>query len=127
MRNLNELKYSKEHEWVSVERNMARIGITDYAQHALGNIVFVELPSLGQKLKAEDVLGVVESVKAASDIYSPVIGTVAEVNEELEDSPENINSDPYGSWIATVELEDLTQLDSLMNLEEYEKFCAEEA
>lgn len=127
MKDITKLKYSKEHEWVSVEGNKAYIGITDFAQHALGNIVFVELPTIGQKLESEDVLGVVESVKAASDIYSPISGEVIEINEELEEAPEKLNSEPYESWIAMIEVSDAGQLDSLMDAGEYEKFCTEEA
>ena len=122
----SELKYSKEHEWVKVEGNKAFIGVTDYAQNALGNIVFVELPEKDAEMNVEDVLGAVESVKAASDINSPVSGTVVNINEELIDVPEKINSDPYGSWIAAVELSNASELDSLLDAGEYEKFCEEE-
>lgn len=126
MKVIKGLRYSKEHEWVRVEGNMAYIGITDYAQHALGNIVFVELPETGAKLNSGDTMGVAESVKAASDIYSPVSGTVAEVNEELADAPEKINEEPYESWIAVLELEDDSEPEGLLDAEEYEKLCAEE-
>src|SRR5690554_4034382 len=95
---LSELRYSKDHEWIKVEGNRAYIGITDYAQDELGDIVFVELPEVGAELNAGEVLGAVESVKAASDIYVPVSGTVVEVNEELEDSPEKVNETPYDAW-----------------------------
>lgn len=127
MKTLENLKYSKDHEWVKIEGNKAYIGITDYAQHALGDIVFVELPEVGAELSGGDALGVVESVKAASDIYSPVFGTVLEVNEELLDSPEKINEDPYDSWIAVVELKDANEAEDLMSADEYSKFCTEEA
>ncbi len=127
MKTLNNLKYSKDHEWVKIEGNKAYIGITDYAQNALGDIVFVELPEVGDELSSGDELGVVESVKAASDIYSPVSGTILEVNEELLDSPEKINEDPYENWIAVVELKDPKETDDLMNADEYNKFCKEEA
>ena len=127
MKVLEGLKYSKDHEWVKVEGNKAYIGITDFAQHALGNIVFVELPEVDTTLSAEDVLGVVESVKAASDIYSPVSGTVLEVNEELNDNPEKINDDAFGSWITAIELSDASELDSLMDAVAYTKLCEEEA
>lgn len=120
------LKYSKEHEWVRVEGNRAYIGITDFAQNALGDIVFVELPEIDLELEAEDILGVVESVKAASDIYTPVSGTVVEINEELNDSPEIINERPYEAWIAVIELKDASQLDNLMDEHEYEDFCSKE-
>ncbi|WP_027629428.1 glycine cleavage system protein GcvH [Ruminiclostridium cellobioparum] len=120
------LKYSKEHEWVKVEGDRAYMGITDYAQKSLGEIVYVELPEKGTVLAEGDTLGVVESVKAASDIYTPVSGTVADINEELLDSPGNVNTNPYESWIAVIELGNLNELDTLMGAGEYEKFCEEE-
>lgn len=126
MKILKGLKYSKEHEWIKVEGNRAYIGITDFAQSSLGEIVFVELPEIGTELESGDVLGVVESVKAASDIYSPLSGPVAEVNGELEENPGKINDEPYECWIAALEVEDESQLEGLMNEVEYEKFCSEE-
>ncbi|EMS70220.1 glycine cleavage system protein GcvH [Ruminiclostridium cellobioparum] len=120
------LKYSKEHEWVKVEGDRAYMGITDYAQKSLGEIVYVELPEKGTVLAEGDTLGVVESVKAASDIYTPVSGTVADINEELLDSPGNVNNSPYESWIAVIELGNVNELDTLMGAGEYEKFCEEE-
>lgn len=117
------LLYSKEHEWVRVEGNKAYIGITNYAQLALGDIVFVELPKAGDRIDAGDTLGVVESVKAASDVYSPVSGIVVEVNEELTDMPERINEEPYESWMAALKLSDDTELDALMDEENYGQFC----
>ncbi|HEY8422960.1 MAG TPA: glycine cleavage system protein GcvH [Thermoclostridium sp.] len=126
MKVLNGLKYSEDHEWVRVEGNKAYIGITDHAQHSLGDIVFVEIPEVGTELKSGDVLSVVESVKAASDVYSPVSGTIIEVNGELADSPEKINEDPYRSWIAVIEMSDISELDELMDEHEYERFCQEE-
>lgn len=120
------LKYSKEHEWVRIEGDKVYVGITDFAQNALGDIVFVELPETDLELEAGDILGVVESVKAASDIYTPVSGTVIEVNEELNDSPETINESPYEAWIAVIELKDISQLDDLMDEHEYEDFCSKE-
>ncbi len=120
------LKYSKEHEWVKVEGDRAYMGITDYAQKSLGEIVYVELPEKGTVLAEGDTLGVVESVKAASDIYTPVSGTVADINEELLDSPGNVNTNPYESWIAVIELGNVNELDTLMGAGEYEKFCEEE-
>jgi glycine cleavage system H protein len=118
-------KYSTEHEWVGVEGNKAYIGITDYAADSLGEIVYVELPEAGSELNAGDVLGVVESVKAASDVYSPVTGKVVEINGDLSDNPELINEDPEGCWIAVLELRDPAELDELMDEEEYEKYCTE--
>ena len=121
------LLYSKEHEWVRVEGKKAYVGITDYAQHALGEIVYVELPSVGDELNAGDVFSVIESVKAASDSYLPVAGKVLEVNEALSDSPQLVNEDPYGSWIVLVEITDKAGLDDLMNEQEYKEFCDKEA
>jgi len=126
MKVLEGLKYSKDHEWVKIEGNKAWIGITDYAQHSLGDIVFVEIPEIGAELKKGDVLGVVESVKAASDVYTPVSGKVTEVNEELGENPEKINEDPYGSWIAVLEISDMSEVEELMDKDEYERFCKEE-
>lgn len=121
------LFYSQDHEWVKVEGNKAYIGITDFAQHALGEIVYVELPTVGDELNAGDVFGVIESVKAASDSYLPVAGKVLEVNEALSDSPQLVNEDPYGSWIVVVEITDKADLDDLMNEQEYQEFCEKEA
>ncbi|HHV98412.1 MAG TPA: glycine cleavage system protein GcvH [Clostridiaceae bacterium] len=120
------LKYSKDHEWVRVEGNVAYVGITNYAQLALGDIVFVELPEVGKLLKSGDVLGVVESVKAASDIYTPVSGKVVKVNEGLAGAPEEINRQPYESWIAAIELSDASELENLMDEEQYGRFCVKE-
>ena len=99
----NELKYSKSHEWLKTEDGIAVIGISDYAQDALGDVVFINLPAVGDTVTAGESFGDVESVKAVSDLISPVTGVVCAVNEELEDSPENLNSDPYGAWIIKVE------------------------
>lgn len=123
---LEGLYYSKDHEWVKVEGDKAYIGITDYAQHSLGNIVYIELPEVGTELSEGDVLGVAESVKAASDVYTPVAGKVLEVNNALIDDPSLVNSDPYGSWMILIELKDKSQLDNLMTSEEYKKFLDEE-
>ncbi len=120
------LLYSNDHDWVKVEGDKAYIGITDFAQNSLGEIVYIELPEVDDELDKGDVFGVVESVKAASDSYTPVSGTVVEVNEDLEDSPENANEDPYGSWILAVELSDKSELDELMNHDEYKEFCEKE-
>jgi len=126
MKFLEGLKYSEEHEWVRVEGKKAYIGITDHAQQSLGDIVFVEIPEIGVELSRGDVLSVVESVKAASDVYTPVSGKVIEVNEELADNPEKINEDPYGSWIAVIEMSDVSETDQLMDMNDYERFCQEE-
>lgn len=121
------LFYSQDHEWVRVEGDKAYIGITDYAQHALGEIVYVELPSAGDELNAGDVFSVIESVKAASDSYLPVAGKVLEVNETLSDSPQLVNEDPYGSWIVMIEITDKAGLEDLMSEQEYKEFCDKEA
>lgn len=114
------LKYSKDHEWVRVEGNKAYIGITDYAQHALGSLVYVELPETDDTFSAEDNLGVVESVKAASDIIVPISGTVVEVNEAVVDDPGLINSDAFGSWMVAIEMSNPSELDELLDAAAYE-------
>ena len=122
-----ELKYSKEHEWVKVDGNLARVGITDYAQDSLGDIVFVELPEVGREVAANDNIGVVESVKAVSDIYVPVSGKIVEVNDELNDSPEIINESPFDAgWMCVIELKDANELDDLLTAEEYQAFTESE-
>jgi glycine cleavage system H protein len=122
-----DLKYSKEHEWVLVEDNVATVGITDYAQDQLGDIVFVEMPAIGDKVSKEDAFGVVESVKAVSDIYAPVSGKVLEVNDDLPDNPEMVNEDPYGDgWMIKIEMNDPEELQDLMTAAEYEEYVAEE-
>ena len=118
------LYYSESHEFVKVEGNYGFIGITDYAQHALGNIVYVDMPEVDDEVEAGEEFGAVESVKAASDLNSPVSGTVVEVNEALEDQPELINQDAYANWIIKVELTDKTELDNLMDAQAYEQLCA---
>ncbi len=119
----NELKYSREHEWVRVEGNRAIIGITEFAQGELGDIVFVELPEAGATLSANDTFGTVESVKTVSDLYAPVSGTIVEVNAELVDSPEKVNEAPYGDgWMIVVELSDASELDNLLTSEAYTEF-----
>ncbi|UEA62791.1 glycine cleavage system protein GcvH [Hoylesella buccalis] len=117
------LYYSESHEFVKVEGNIASIGITDYAQQALGNIVYVDLPDVDDEIEAGDDFGAVESVKAASDLSTPVSGKVVEVNEALEDTPELINQDAFGAWIIKVELSDTSELDNLMDAKKYEEFC----
>lgn len=117
------LYYSESHEYVKVEGNVGYIGITDYAQHALGNVVYVDLPDVDDEVTAGDEFGAVESVKAASDIISPVSGTIIEVNEALDDEPELLNKDAFGNWIIKVELSDKSELDGLMDAKAYEAFC----
>ena len=117
------LYYSESHEYVRVEGDFGFIGITDYAQHALGNVVYVDLPDVDDEVTAGEEFGAVESVKAASDLYSPVSGTVVEVNEALEDQPELINQDAFANWIIKVELSDKSELDALMDAKAYVAFC----
>jgi glycine cleavage system H protein len=119
-------KYTREHEWIEVSGKIGTVGITDYAQNSLGDIVFVDAPKVGTKVEKGAVFGSVESVKAVSDLYSPVTGTVTEVNEELHASPEKINSDAHGAWIIKVELSDPSEVSSLLSAADYEKFIAEE-
>ena len=120
-----ELKYSKSHEWVKMEGNVAVIGISDFAQDALGDVVFVNLPGVGDAAEAGEAFGDVESVKAVSDLVSPVSGEIIEVNEALSDAPEALNSDPYGSWI--IKVSGITATEELLDAAAYEAFCAEEA
>lgn len=122
---LENLLYTNDHDWVRVEGEKAYIGITDYAQKSLGDIVYVELPELDAKFSKGDTYGVVESVKAATDCFMPISGTVVEVNDELEDSPEKINEDCYGNWILAVEISDKSELDQLINPKDYETLCEE--
>lgn len=120
-----DLYYSEEHEWVSVEGDIATVGVTDYAQDSMGDIVFAELPDEDSVVQSGDPVGVLESVKAVSDIFTPVSGKVIETNDALEDEPELINSDPYSNYIFVVELENREQLEHLMDAEAYEKYCSE--
>ena len=121
------LYYSESHEYVRVEGEFGYVGITDYAQNALGNIVYVDMPDVDDEVEAGEEFGAVESVKAASDLNSPVSGTVVEVNEALEDAPEMVNQDAFENWIIKVELSDKTELDNLMDAEAYKAFCEKEA
>jgi glycine cleavage system H protein len=120
------LSYTKEHEWIRVENGTATVGITDFAQHELGDVVFVELPAVGAVLTKDQPFGVVESVKAVSDIYAPVSGTVIEINEQIASQPELVNQDPYGaSWLVKLELADRGQLAGLMNADAYRDYTRE--
>jgi glycine cleavage system H protein len=122
-----DLKYTKEHEWLLVEGATATVGITDYAQDRLGDVVYVEMPAVGDKVSKEDAFGVIESVKAVSDVYAPVTGKVLEVNDDLPDNPNMINEDPYGDgWLIKVEIADPEELKDLMTAEEYQEYIAEE-
>lgn len=120
-------KYTKEHEWIQVSGSSATIGITDYAQQSLGDIVFVEVPKVGAELVAGKTFGTVESVKAVSDLFAPATGTVSEVNAELATAPEKVNTDPHGSWMMKMTLKNPGELDTLLSAADYEKFVAEEA
>ena len=119
-----ELKYSKTHEWIKTKDGVAVVGISDFAQDALGDVVFVNLPAVGDEVTAGESFGDVESVKAVSDLICPVSGVVCAVNEELEDSPELLNEDPYGAWI--IKVENVTGEEELLTADAYEAFCAEE-
>jgi glycine cleavage system H protein len=119
-------KYTKEHEWIAVEGNIGSIGITDYAQDSLGDIVFVELPKVGDALEAGKTFGSIESVKSVSDLFSPVTGTVTAINEHLTNAPETINAEANTTWIVKIELSEPTQVDALLSAADYEAFISEE-
>lgn len=119
-----DLKYSKTHEWVDLVGGIAAVGISDFAQDALGDVVFVNLPAVGDEVVAGESFGDVESVKAVSDLICPVTGIVCAVNEDLDDAPENLNKDPYGAWI--IKVKDITGEEELLDAAAYEAFCAEE-
>ena len=119
-------KYTKEHEWIDVNGAKGSVGITDYAQNSLGDIVFVDLPKVGDTLEAGKIFGSVESVKAVSDLYSPVSGTVTEVNEALKDAPEKINADANTTWMLKLDVTNASELDALLSAADYEKFISEE-
>jgi len=123
----DDLKYTKEHEWIRVEGNTVTIGVTEYAAEQLGDIVYVELPEAGSEYETNDTFGVLESVKAVSDCFAPLNGTVMEANDLLQDSPEIVNEDPYGEgWMIRMEIKDKSQLDKLMDHSKYEEFVKEE-
>ena len=117
-----ELRYSSDHEWVSRDGDVIRVGVTDYAQDALGDVVFVQVPTIGADVAAGDAFGEVESTKSVSDVYAPVSGTIVEVNEALADTPQALNEDPYGEgWICTIRMSDPSQLDALLDAKAYRK------
>ncbi len=121
----SELKYTKDHEWAKFENNIITVGITDFAQSSLGDIVYVELPSVGDSLEKEDSFGVVESIKSASDLYSPVSGEVIEVNEELNDSPDLLNDDAYSNWMVKIKVESDSDFNDLLSATDYAPLCEE--
>ena len=120
---MNDCLYTKSHEYVRIEGLCAYVGITDYAQQQLGNVVYVDMPEVGDEVTAEEEFGAVDSVKAASDLISPVSGTVEEINEDLEDNPELINEDAFKNWIIKVKLSDKSELDNLLTPEQYQNIC----
>ena len=122
---LDNLRYADSHEWVSLDGDIATVGITDYAQHALGNIVYVDVPEVGDEVTAGEEFGAVESVKAASDLISPISGEVVEVNEALEDGPELINADAFANWIMKVRISDPAEVEALLDAAAYAKLCEE--
>ena len=123
----NDFKYTKEHEWIKADRDAGSIGITNYAQESLGDIVFVDLPKVGAEVTAGKPFGTVESVKAVSDLYAPVSGKVVEVNQELATAPEKVNKDAHGAWMIKIKLTHPDELKSLLSAADYEKFVSEEA
>jgi len=119
------LRYTKDHEWIRLEGDEAIVGITDFAQHELGDIVYVEIETVGQELNAGDVFGTVEAVKTVSDLYLPINGTITEVNPKLNSNPELVNNDPYGEgWMAKIKVSNVTDIDSLLNAEAYQKLVS---
>lgn len=119
------LRYSKDHEWVKVDGDVATIGITDYAQHSLGDVVYVDLPRVGDSFGSHESFGSVESVKAVSEVFTPVAGEVTEVNDALNDTPENVNNDPYGeAWMLKIKMENPNEADGMLSAEEYEEYLS---
>lgn len=123
---MDDRRYAESHEWVKIEGDIATIGISDYAQHALGDIVYVDMPEVGDEMAAGDVFGAVESVKAASDLICPVSGEVVEINEELEDAPEKVNADAFETWIIKVKITDAAEADALLDAAAYTELCENE-
>ncbi|HXH70491.1 MAG TPA: glycine cleavage system protein GcvH [Pyrinomonadaceae bacterium] len=120
------LHYSKDHEWVEVKDGVATVGITDYAQHSLGDVVYVDLPRVGDNLAPHEAFGSIESVKAVSEVFTPVAGEIVEVNDGLNDTPETVNSDPYGAaWMIRVKMENALEADAMLNAAEYEEYLSE--
>lgn len=123
MKIIDDIRYAESHEWVSLDGEIATVGITDYAQHALGDIVYVDMPEVGDEVTAGEEFGAIESVKAASDLYSPVSGEVVEINDALEDEPGLINQDAFANWIMKVKVSDPSEIEGLLDAEAYAKIC----
>lgn len=123
---MDDRRYAESHEWVKIDGDIATIGISDYAQHALGDVVYVDMPEVGDEVEAGEAFGAVESVKAASDLISPVSGEVVEINEELEDAPEKVNEDAFENWIIKVKMSDAAEYDALLDAAAYTKLCENE-
>ena len=119
----SDLKYTKEHEWIKIDGDTATVGITDFAQSSLGDIVFVELPEVGSNLSKDSAFGVVESIKSVSDLYAPISGEVLEINSSLEDSPETINQGAYDAWMIKIQMSDSSEIDSLLDASAYSECC----
>tara|TARA_B100000029_G_scaffold172755_1_gene169114 strand:- start:661 stop:1044 length:384 start_codon:yes stop_codon:yes gene_type:complete len=121
------LKYTKDHEWISIDGNIATVGITDFAQRELGDIVYIEVETIGETLNADDVFGTVEAVKTVSDLFLPMTGKIIEFNESLDSSPEDVNTDPYGNgWMVKVEIENIDELDNLLSADQYKELIGED-
>ena len=121
------LKYTKDHEWISIDGNIATVGITDFAQRELGDIVYIEIETMGETLNADDVFGTVEAVKTVSDLFLPMTGKIIEFNESLDSSPEDVNTDPYGSgWMVKIEIENIGELDNLLSADQYKELIGED-
>ena len=121
------LKYTKDHEWISMDGNIATVGITDFAQRELGDIVYIEVETIGETLNADDVFGTVEAVKTVSDLFLPMTGKIIEFNESLDSSPEDVNTDPYGNgWIVKIEIENIDELDNLLSADQYKELIGED-
>ena len=121
------LKYTKDHEWISIDGNIATVGITDFAQRELGDIVYIEVETIGEKLNADDVFGTVEAVKTVSDLFLPMTGKIIEFNESLDSSPEDVNTDPYGNgWMVKIEIQNIDELDNLLAADQYKELIGED-
>ena len=121
------LKYTKDHEWISMDGNIATVGITDFAQRELGDIVYIEVETIGETLNADDVFGTVEAVKTVSDLFLPMTGKIIEFNESLDSSPEDVNTDPYGNgWMVKIEIENIDELDNLLSADQYKELIGED-